>query len=297
MRKYWKEAENEPAFRYSKAVIEHHAKSFSVAAKFLPEYRRWATYAVYAFCRHADNIIDNPRNRSKGELTAELNKLRHELELAYRYGESEHPAIKAFIVAAKEFNIPADYAFDLLNGVEMDMEIRRYDNFDELYVFCYRVAAVVGLMMTYVLGFENEETLVYAEKMGIGMQLTNILRDIKEDSEMGRIYLPREEMAQFGISDRQVEKQEFSGEFRELMIFQAERAVSYYRESEPGIRMLNDNSQFAIYAAGKIYGSILDKLKSVGYNPFLGRVYVPLSEKAYILFQELAKRKIRLNIF
>lgn len=281
-----------PHQAYAKEIMKYHAKSFYFAGKFLPAERRAATYAVYSFCRYADNIVDNPRQRSHEEILHELNELSQELENACNYGESENPAVGAYIASAKEYGIPAKYALYLLKGVEMDLTINRYDNFDELYLFCYRVAGVVGLMMTYVLGFEDEEALKYAEKLGIAMQLTNILRDIKEDKEMGRIYLPQNEMAEFGINDENVINEQFTDNFRKFMEFQVDRAQKYYEEANAGIKMLNRGSQFAIYAASEIYSGILDKIRKNDYNPFNERVFVPKSRKISILLSELLKRRI-----
>lgn len=293
--KYWLEGDNEPAFLYAKSIIDHHAKSFSFASKFIPEQRRWATYATYSFCRYADNIVDNPRDRSKQEIINELNEIRNEIDFAYKYGESEHPVLKSFIIAAKMYDIPKQYTFDLLDGVEMDLTIDRYKTFDELYLFCYRVASVVGLMMTYVLGFKDDKTLKYAEEMGIAMQLTNILRDIKEDKNMGRIYLPIDEIKQFHLKESDFFSENFNLDFRNFMQFQVDRAKSYYQDSTKGISMLEHESRFSIYAAGRIYSDILRKIEERGYNPFLGRVFVPKSEKISILIQEFVKRNV-LNI-
>lgn len=294
-KKYWLEGDNEPAFLYAKSIIDHHAKSFSFASKFIPEQRRWATFATYSFCRYADNIVDNPRERSKKEIIDELNEIRNEIDFAYKYGESEHPVLKSFIIAAKMYDIPKQYTFDLLDGVEMDLTIDRYKTFDELYLFCYRVASVVGLMMTYVLGFKDDKTLKYAEEMGVAMQLTNILRDIKEDKNMGRIYLPLDEIKQFHLKESDFFSENFNLDFRNFMQYQVDRAKFYYQDSTKGISMLEHESRFSIYAAGRIYSGILRKIEERGYNPFLGRVFVPKSEKISILIQEFVKRNV-LNI-
>lgn len=290
---YWKKNNNIlPEFLYAKSVIDYHAKSFSFASRFLPEDKKWATYAVYAFCRYTDNIIDNPRDRSEEELLEEIDELETELRLSEKYGESEHPAISAFVISSKEFNIPYKYAYDLIKGVKMDMYISSYETFDDLYVFCYRVASVVGLMMTYVLGFKGEDTLEYAEKLGIAMQLTNILRDIQEDKNSGRIYLPKEDLDKFGVSEIDINTENFNDNFRELMIFQIERANKYYMEAEPGIKKLDKESRFAIYAASRIYSGILPKIKEVDYNPFYGRVFVPSYKKVLALISEYFKRNL-----
>lgn len=294
--KYWLNGDLKPAFDYSKLIIDHHAKSFSFASRFLPEDRKWGTYAVYNFCRFADNIIDNPRHRTRKELIDELDSLRIELSLAYKYGESEHPALKAFIQAANIFSIPKIYAEELLTGVEIDLTIKRYESFDKLYLFCYRVASTVGLMMTYVLGFEGgKNTLEYAEKLGIAMQLTNILRDVAEDVQLGRVYLPQEDIEKWGVRVDDILEKKFSVELKNFLEFEVNRALQYYNDSQPGIDYLDKNSRFAIRTASKIYGEILQKIVQNNYNPFLGRVYVPKSHKIKILISELFNKYISIS--
>ena len=280
-----------PLLVFSNEVIRHHAKSFSFAARFLPKKKRCASAAVYSFCRHADNIVDKKRERTAGQIAAELECLRRELVLAYRTGESEHPSIGAFIRTAMNYEIPQKYPLELLKGVESDLNKETFSNFDGLYLYCYRVASCVGLMMTHILGFSDKSALEYAEKLGAAMQLTNILRDITEDAADGRIYLPEDEMKRFGISKDDIFKQKFTADFYDFMVFQAERAAKYYEESLPGIKLLDKDSRFAIFAAAKIYGRILKKIEQQNYNPFTGRAFVPKSEKIKIVFAEYFKTK------
>ncbi|MDC1068863.1 phytoene/squalene synthase family protein [Candidatus Kapabacteria bacterium] len=279
-------------FKYSKTVIKHYAKSFYLSSQFLPKKKRLGSYAVYCFCRYTDNIVDNPRNRTNSEILIELDHLKLELENSYKYGESEHPALSTFAIVAKEYNIPKKYAFELIEGVQMDMTKNRYKSFDDLYLFCYRVAATVGLMMTYVLGFKNDNTLVYAEKLGIAMQLTNILRDIEEDVENDRIYLPQQELEKYGVSESDIKNHQFNSNIADLMKFNVDRARQYYKDAEDGIAELDKNSRFAIYAASRIYSGILNKIMERNFNPFLGRVFVPKSKKLKIVFSELVKTKL-----
>lgn len=288
------------SFEYSRQIAAHHAKSFYLSARFLPHNKRLATFALYGFCRYVDNLIDKPRNRNKSELIRELDYLTEEVQIAYRTGESEHPVLIPFIYVALQTGIPQTYPLDLLRGVRMDADIQRYNTFQDLYLFCYRVAGVVGLMMTHVLGYKNDSAFVFAEKLGIAMQLTNILRDLQEDKNMGRIYLPQEELAQFGLGEQDIVQEKLSDRFIEMMKFQVARANTYYDEANNGIPMLDTDSQFAIYAASKIYRRILDKIAEQGYNPFLGRVVVPKSTKIAILLQHVVRTRMSLlreNVF
>ena len=200
--------------------------------------------------------------------------------------------IGPFISVAKHFNIAREYPLDLIKGVHMDTSISRYETFDDLYLFCYRVAGVVGLMMTPVLGYKDPEAMIYAEKLGIAMQLTNILRDIREDKEMNRIYLPLEEIRKFGIDVDHFFEEKMSDNFQKLMKYQIERAYQYYDEADAGIKLLDRDAQFAIYSASKIYRGILRKLELQDYNPFKGRVYVPQFKKLQILVSEALRTRL-----
>lgn len=288
---FWEQPNYKVPFEHVRLLTAYWSKSFYFSARFLPKEKRWATYALYGFCRFADNLIDNPRNRPKQQLMSEVACFRRELKLAYRWRESEHPILKPFILVAKNYGIPIEYPLDLLKGVQMDIETIRYDTFDDLYVFCYRVASVVGLMMTHIMGYKDNHAFEYAEKLGVAMQLTNILRDVKEDKEMGRIYLPLEDLQQFGVTEDDVINENFNEQFRQLVKFQVDRAHDYYREANKGIPMLNTESQFAIYSASKIYQGILQKIEQRDYNPFLGRVYVPLGKKFRILMREVLRTR------
>ena len=291
--KLWKPAnENRAAFEHARRITAYYSKSFYFSARMLPSEQRWATYALYGFCRYCDNLIDTPRQRTEAEILREIQFVGEELQIAYDTGESEHPVIRAFILVAKAYGIPIAYPLDLLKGVAMDIQQTRYKTFDNLSLFCYRVAAVVGLMMTHVLGYKDDLAFDYAKQLGIAMQLTNILRDIKEDKEVGRIYLPQRELVRFGVSEREIFDEIMTPQLKALIKFQIERADRYYAEAIPGISLLNTDSQYAIYSAAKIYRGILRKIEARDYNPFLGRVFVPSIEKMGILLHEGLRTKV-----
>ena len=289
--KLWKIEENRAAFEYARKITAHYSKSFYFSARMLPSHQRWATFALYGFCRHCDNLIDTPRQRTETEILREIQLLTEELEVAYNTGESQHPVIRAFILVAKTYGIPIEYPLDLLKGVAMDVQQTRYKTFDELLLFCYRVAAVVGLMMTHVLGYKDERVFRYAKQLGIAMQLTNILRDIKEDKEMGRLYIPQTDLVQFDVTEQNIFNEEMTPQLQTLMKFQIERADRYYAEATPGISLIKTESQYAIYSAARIYRGILRKIEDQDYNPFLSRVFVPSTQKIGILLHEQIRTK------
>ena len=292
--KLWKAEENRAAFEYARKITAHYSKSFYFSAQMLPREQRWATFAVYGFCRHCDNLIDIPRQRTETEILREIQRLTEELQIAYNTGESQDPIIRAFILVAKAYGIPIAYPLDLLNGVAMDVEQTRYRTFNELSLFCYRVAAVVGLMMTHVLGYKDERAFGYAKQLGIAMQLTNILRDVKEDKAMGRLYIPQADLAQFGVAEQDIFNEKMTPQLRALMKFQVERADQYYAKAIPGISLLKTESQYAIYSAARIYSGILRKIEDRDYNPFLSRVFVSSTQKIGILLHEQIRTKFLL---
>ncbi|MBN1559972.1 phytoene/squalene synthase family protein [candidate division KSB1 bacterium] len=280
------------AFEYARSQTEYYSKSFYLSSQILPKSKKWDTFALYSFCRYVDNIVDNPRGRSQAELFDEVASVASELQIAFRRGESEHPVIKPFVEVAIRRHIPIQYPLDLLDGVKADLVKNRYETFADLYQFAYRVAGVVGLMMTHVLGFSDDDALIYAEKLGVAMQLTNIIRDIREDVKMNRIYLPQREMREFGVTEEDIKGERFSDHLRLLMTFQVNRAHQYFNEAEPGIAMLDQDSRFAITSASKIYRGILQQIEKNDYNPFLGRVYVSQGKKFAILFSEVMKTRV-----
>ena len=286
--------ELELGYAYNKQILKFYSKSFYLSTLLLPSKKRKEVFALYGFCRFVDNLVDKSRNRSKQELINELNCLAEELKVAYRSGASEHPVFSSFIDIALTHNIPIKYPLDLIKGMLMDVKQYNYQNYDELYLFCYRVAGVVGLMMTHIIGYEDEKAFKYASKLGIAMQLTNILRDVQEDKNNGRIYLPTDERKRFNVKESDLYDENMSLNLKELMKFSADRAHKYYEEAMPGIDMLKKDCQFAIYSAADIYRYILNEIRINDYNPFKGRCYVTQSKKMQIIFSNYFK--IKLNI-
>ncbi|HPM59152.1 MAG TPA: phytoene/squalene synthase family protein [bacterium] len=291
MPQFWRDVQLAPSYTYARAITRSYARSFFFASRFLPEEKRWATWALYGFCRYADNLIDLQRTRGPEELISELGCLSKEISLAYRTGESEHPVIKSFIDTARRYQIPERYPLELIKGVEMDATFKGYKSYDDLHLFAWRVAGVVGLMMTCLLGYRDESAFPYAEKLGIAMQLTNILRDIQEDKQLGRIYLPADELHRFGVAPEDILSERMTPQLRALMEFQVQRAHVCYAEAEPGIALLDRESRFSIYTASRLYQEILKKIELTGYNPFAGRAFVPTKHKLAILLQEYARRR------
>jgi phytoene synthase len=197
--------------------------------------------------------------------------------------ENQENVFIAWSDLLKNYKIPQEIPLDLVKGVLMDTTTKRYETFEELYVYCYRVASTVGLMSSAVLGYSDKIALRYAEAMGIGMQLTNILRDVKEDAEMGRIYLPQEDLKRFNVTEEQVFGFEFDDNFRELMKFQIARARDYYAKGEKGIPLLEEDSRFCVLFASRIYAKILDEIEKQDYDVFLKRAFTTRRQKLFAI--------------
>ncbi len=272
-------AELSQLYLQAASVTARHSKSFYFATRFFPKDLAQATHAVYWFCRHTDDLVDECPTLAQGR--SDLDDWARQLESGLRGGRATNPVLLPFLDTMNRHAIPHEYPLDLIKGMRMDLENTRYETFDDLRVFCYRVASVVGLMMTHVIGFRGD-ALRYAIDLGIAMQLTNILRDLGEDLERGRIYLPASEMERFGYSAAQFRGRVRNEAFAELMRFQVRRARRYYAESEPGIALLSPDGRFAVKVASDVYRGILRRIERSGYDVYDQRAYVPARQKYWI---------------
>lgn len=268
-------------FDQARLYARQYAKTFYFASHVLPRAKREAAYAVYAFCRRADNIVDDAGNDPAAQRQAVvlLADLRDELHHVYD-GPADSPRWSALRATVRTFGIPRVYFLDLLRGVEMDLLKSRFATFAELEEYCYCVASVVGLIMARIFGSCSPEALRHASDLGTAMQLTNILRDVGEDLRMDRIYLPQDELTRFGVSESDLRAGHAMGSLRALLEFQATRARSYYRSAGPGIAMIpDDGSRFCAELMSTLYGRILDVVETNRYDVFTRRAHVPLPTK------------------
>lgn len=288
MNSYEENIELDNAYKYCESVTKLHAKSFYFAAKFLPRHKRRAVYPIYAFCRQVDDEIDEIGDGNQLEAIKTVERWQVKLQETFEGKLNEKEQITAneqdlvFIAwqdLLKTYKIHPALLWQLVEGVLMDTHTRRYKTFDDLYIYCYRVASTVGLMTSEILGYSDKIALEYAEALGIGMQLTNILRDIKEDAAMGRIYLPQEDLRAFNISEEQILANEFDSQFAAMMKFQVERARGFYEKGEKGIAFLEKDSRFTVLLASRIYAKILDEIKKQNYNVFTRRAHTSKVQK------------------
>lgn len=280
----------EEIYRAAAAATAEGSKSFYFATRFFPPDLARAAHAVYWFCRTTDDLVDEAPSKDQGRDALEA---WHRQVLAGFAGEPQtNPVLRAFFDTVAQYRIPREHALELIEGVRMDLNQTRYATFDELRVFCYRVASTVGLMMSAVIGFRDpsleEAALPRAIDLGIAMQLTNILRDVGADLAMGRIYLPADELAQFGYDENRLRAGVRDEAFRELMRFQIRRARGYYTSAEPGIAMLNPRGSFAVKVASDVYQRILDVIERNGYDVFARRAVVPAAQKYWMTARTMA---------
>jgi phytoene synthase len=262
------------AYDYCEEITAINSRSFFTASRFLPKPKRRSVRALYAFCRSTDDIVDRPAtaNTSPGQKRASL-KAWHSRSLTTTV-DANDPIVAAWTDARLRYRIPPAFAEQLVQGVARDIDVSRYGTFEELTAYCYGVAATVGFMCMYIIGYSGEAAFPYALKLGVALQLTNILRDVGEDWRAGRLYLPLEELHRFGLEEGDVAAGVVDDRWREFMRFQIARARKLYAESWPGIALLNADGHFAICAAADMYRAILADIEAHDYDVFSRRAYV-----------------------
>lgn len=267
-------------YDYCRGITREIARTFYYGSLFLPREKRRAAWALYAFCRIADDIADE-RDLYPDPLR-DLARWREALLGAYA-GQPRGPVMRAWADTLTRFDVPLRPALDLLDGVEMDISGATFRTFDELRLYCYRVAGTVGLLMAPILGYEGAAALDAAVDLGIAMQLTNILRDLAEDARRGRLYLPAEELAAFGYSRAELERGAITPAFVELMRFQIGRANEYYQRGLRGVRLLDRDARLAIALSGLLYRAILDRIHCCRYDVFSQRIHLSTTSKLAML--------------
>jgi 15-cis-phytoene synthase len=286
--------ETETNMLETRLYTRRHAKSFYFASHVLPRQKRMAAYAVYAFCRYADNLVDHDvARRNSVRALQRVAELRNQLRYAYNYSELMNPKLRGFRETVHTYQIPQDYFLDLLRGVEMDLNKTRYASFNELQEYCYCVASTVGLIMARIFGVSDDGASQHAAELGTAMQLTNILRDVGEDYRLGRMYIPADELAEFDYSEEKIARGVVNSSFRELMAFQVARAREYYARASSGIPMItNDGSQLCVRLMSAIYAGILRSIERNGYDVFSRRAFVSTGKKFWLALGSLMPTRL-----
>jgi phytoene synthase len=263
----------ERAYAECEKLTAHHSRSFYRASGFLSREKRRAVRALYAFCRVTDDIVDCP----DCDAPQALNEWR-------RIALAAEPPIDNLVAVAwadmrQRSGIPLRLAEQLIDGVARDLDQTRYATFDDLTTYAYSVASTVGLMSMRIIGYRSAAAIPYAIKLGVALQLTNILRDVGEDRRSGRVYLPADELARFDLSADDLARGQVDDRWRAFMRFQIKRNRRLYVEAWPGIQMLNEDGRFAIAAAGDLYRRILDDIEAHDYDVFTRRARVSTPRK------------------
>ncbi len=264
---YWAgDIELQKAYKHAETVTAEHSKSFHFASALLPEEKRSAVRALYAFCRTVDDIVDESTD---DERETRLEYWRRMIDTG-SFADHDLTAA-AWGDTLTRYHIPRHYAHQLIDGVHRDLFQSRYQTFEELATYCYGVASTVGLMSMYIVGFKNNTAVPYAIKLGVALQMTNILRDVGEDFRNGRLYLPREELAFYGIREQDIAEGRITDQWRHFMKFQIERTRQLYEESWAGVKLLEREGQLAIGAASVFYQGILEDIEKHDYDVFTRR--------------------------
>jgi 15-cis-phytoene synthase len=264
---------------YCSQLTRRSRSNFYYSFLFLSKEKREAMYAVYAFCRSVDDVADGSAPlREKQTL---LDEWRRELDRCYD-GNPQHPITVQLARSIRRFPIPKEHFEELITGVEMDLIHSRYPTFHELYEYCYRVAGVVGLMCIEIFGYRNPKAKDYAVNLGLALQLTNIIRDLKVDAERGRIYLPQDELARFGYHEDELLRGAYTPAFFELIRFAGSRARQYFHSARQLLAAEDRRSLFAAEIMGTIYYRLLDTIEASGYRVFDRTITLPTSHKLWI---------------
>jgi phytoene synthase len=269
----------EQALAYTEQHTKDSKTNFYYSFLFLPKPKRDAIFTVYSFCRETDDIVDEeiPLEQARQNLDA----WRREVDQCFA-GNPKHPIMQALHHVIQEFPMPAEYFHKLIDGCEMDLTQKRYQTFDELENYCYHVASVVGLICIEIFGYRSPNTKEYAINLGKALQITNILRDVGEDAERGRIYLPLEDLERFGYSEADMLNQTKSDAFTELIRFEAQRAEQFYKNAQDLFEPKDHDLLFPAEIMRVIYYSLLQRIHAVNYNVFDRRVRISNFEKMRI---------------
>ena len=288
------------AYSVCRHIARSAAKNFYYGFLVLPLRKRNALSAVYAFMRHADDISDDPTTPPDQRRTR-LDEWMNALKRVVAGERTDDPVLFALADSQKRYNIPLELLEQLVHGTEMDVPEGlksnsgaspqlQYQSFDQLYDYCYHVASVVGLVCIRIFGYRDPRAEELAEKVGVAFQLTNILRDVKEDAGLGRVYLPREDFERFGIDVQALTNGSAPTVLRPLMEFEASRARGYYAAAQELLPLIDEDSQPALWTLVEIYHRLLQKIIARNYDVFSERVRLSAAEKVSVMSKGLWRR-------
>ena len=260
--------------------------SFYYSFLFLRPDKRRAITALYAFCREVDDVVDECSDANVARTT--LNWWRGQVTEIYS-GKPQHPVALALVPVVKQFNLAQEHLLEIIDGMEMDIDQPRYPDFKSLQLYCYRVASVVGLLSVEIFGYSDRRTLKYAHDLGIAFQLTNIIRDVGEDARRNRIYLPMDELQQFGVAAADILNTRETENFHRLMAFQIERAQRYYRQALEHLPAADRKAQRTGLIMATIYRATLNEVVASGCHVLKERVSLGTGYKLWLAFKTWLK--------
>lgn len=265
--------------QYCQQKAAQSGSSFYYSFLFLPPERRRAITALYAFCREVDDVVDECADT--GIARTKLAWWRSQVAATYD-GTPQHPVAQALVPVVKTFDLPKEWLHEVIDGMEMDLTQRRYPDFQALQPYCHRVAGVVGLLSAKIFGYGDPDTLKYAEKLGMAFQLTNIIRDVGEDARRDRVYLPLDEIARYNVTVADLMHARQTDGFRQLMEFQIERALAYYRDAFQLLSAADRKSQRPGLVMAAIYQALLAEIRADGSKVLTQRIALTPIRKLWI---------------
>jgi phytoene synthase len=277
--------ELQEGYEMCRQIMRAHGKSYYFATSLFGDvWMKRSTWALYAFFRIPDDIVDEQVDRGAEAMTRELDIYTADWRAAMERGSALDVRMNVMVDTFKRLRIPIEYGESFLTAMRSDITKHRYATYAELENYMYGSAGVVGYMMAYVIGFVDRRALEYSKTLGYAMQLTNFLRDLDADyAELGRVYMPEDELMQFGLSVEDIAQKKWSPEFRAFMQFQVQRTWQLYAEGNKCLPLLSPKGRFAYKMASVLYARILTKLEQQDYNPFIGRASTSLAEKVWLL--------------
>lgn len=276
--------------QYCKDKVAASGTSFYYSFLFLPPEKNLAIVALYAFCREVDDVVDECREPALAQI--KLQWWRQEIANAFD-GTPQHPVTQALAKHIEAFNLQQEYFLEIIDGMEMDLFQTRYPDFKELNLYCYRAASAVGLLAAEIFGYQHRDTLKYAHNLGMALQLTNILRDVSEDAQRGRIYIPQDELAQFDVTEKDILLGNMSENMRRLLEHQAERAESYYTHAWEKLPNEDRYPQISGIIMGEIYHAILGKIQKRNFEVINNRIRLTPVKKLWIAWKTVMREKRR----
>lgn len=256
------------AYTLCDTITAEHSRTFYLASSLLPSSQKRSIRALYAFCRRSDDLVD----RFSGDRQTEFEQW--QARILENHPEDDDPVVLAWADTRARHHIPTTYVKQFIEGVAADLTTTRYATFADLAEYCYGVAATVGLMSMHIVGFSTQEAIRYAVKLGVALQMTNILRDVGEDWANGRLYLPQDELQAFDLSEEDIAAQRVDERWQAFMHYQIQRTRQLYAEARPGVALLHRNGRLAIAAAAELYRAILDDIELHHHDVFNHRAYV-----------------------